>query len=479
MALVLLAAVAIAGRGQEPMGNATGLEANLIRSWAGNGVTQIDGLVHVPLDMLAGSTTRAYRFEVFVNDSAGTELFRDSWVRTLSERATAYVGAEQSYMLESFGFGLLPGAYEIGILAYPTDAADLGFRETVAVTAFADRPVASDLMLSNRIMPLADTDGGSWSVERGGFGISAAARTVILDAEPELFYYIELYGGDSIAAASVEAEIRNDLDQSLFETPSTVVEIPVGGKPFTGRLPLTGLPAGEYDLVMRIGLGDAGERLVRAASFELREADVPVRSAGSEGSGLAEYFDSLSDRELEQTFGGVGVLLTDAERKAFETLPPDAKRRYLVDFFDARDPNPAIPGNPFLDEYLDRVATIRTRYEERIGTSARLPWMTDMGSTYLRLGEPYDRIVNYNPTDQGDPNSLIGGGGFGGEAPYEIWQYRDTGFVYLFVQENRFDAWSLIYSTDPRIPPRAGWQTRIGESAARDLRTNYGIVPHL
>lgn len=476
LGLVLLATATLVGRGQEPV-TSRGLETTLVRSWAGDGVTVVEGLVNVPLGMLAAATTGAYRFEILVSDADGNALFRDSWVRELSQRAAAYVGADASYMLESFSFGLRPGAYEVEIRAYPTDAADLGVRETVAVEAFDDRPIASDLLLSTRVQPLDETsDGGSWSVSRGGFGISAAARTVILASEPDLYYYIELYGGDEESTVSVGAEIRNPEGASLFRTPSSVVSVSPGGRPYTGRLPLAGLPVGNYEFWMTLQR-EGSEPVVRKASFELRAVaprDVVAERGQSE---LEEYFGSLSDRELQETFGGIAILVSEAERRTYEALPPDAQRRYLVDFFGRQDPNPELPGNPFLDEYLERISTIRSRYGERVGTGERMPWTTDMGKIYLANGEPQSRIVNYNPADEGQPTGLAGGGSFGGESPYEIWQYQNTGFVYLFIEENRFDAWRLIFTTDPDIPSLADWQRRIGPAAARDLTSNFGIVP--
>lgn len=474
--LGLLVAAALAARGQEPTGDAPGLEASLVRSWAGDGVTVVDGLVNVPLAMLAASTSGAYRVEVVVRDAEGTTLHRDSWIREVSDRAAAYVGTDASYMLESFRFGLRPGGYEVEILAYPTDAADLGSRETIAVEAFPGQPVASDLFLSTRVQPLEESGGGSWSISRGGFGMRAAARTVILESDPDLYYYLELYQGAEEAAVSVGAEIVNASGVSVFRTSPSSVTVSSGGQAFTGRLPLAGLPPGDYDLVMRVsGAGD--ESVSRSAAFELRAHAPDAQVASSGRSELDEYFASLSDRELDETFGGVAILVSQAERKTYEGLPSDAKRRYLADFFGRRDPSPGVAGNAALDEYLDRIAVLRSRYGERIGSAERMPWTTDMGRIYLRNGEPSDRVVNYSPADEGEPTALAGGGGFGGEPPYEIWQYHDTGFVYLFIEENRFDAWRMVFTTDPDIPSLADWQRRIGTSAARDLTTYFGIVP--
>jgi GWxTD domain-containing protein len=224
---------------------------------------------------------------------------------------------------------------------------------------------------------------------------------------------------------------------------------------------------------------DGSESTVRTASFEMRDAATVAPIALASQSELSLYFNSLSDAELENTFNGVAVLVTDAERKTFEALPPDAKRRYLVEFFGSRDANPYEPGNAFLDEYLERIATITSRYGERVGTNQREPWATDMGYLYLTLGDPADRIVNYSPSDEGEPTALVGAGSFAGEPPYEIWQYQNTGYVYLFIEENRFGAWRMIFTTDQTMSSMADWPRRIGANCARDLSTYFGIVPRI
>ena len=477
LGLSLLVTAAIAVRGQESVaGESREVETNLVRSWAGDGVTVVDGFVHVPLAMLAGGTTDAYRFEVTVNDRDGNQLFRDSWVREVSHQAATYVETDASTLLESFRFGLRPGEYEIDIRAYPTDAADLGVRQMIAIEAFAERPPASDLILATRVEPLDSSGNGSWSVSRGGFGISAAARTVVLADDPGLYYYIEFYGADEESTVSVTAEIRDPSGASLFRTPADAVGVPPGGRSFTGRLPLAGLPVGVYEFVMAVE-GEGGVGIVRAAPFEMREAASVVPMASGSQSELSLYFNSMSDTELERTFDGVAVLVTDAERNTYEALPPDAKRRYLVEFFGSRDASPSEPGNAFLDEYLARIAIITSRYGERVGTDQRKAWTTDMGYIFLTRGEPADRVVNYNPSDEGEPTQLLGAGSFAGEPPYEIWQYQDTGFVYLFIEENRFGNWRMIFTTDPNMTSMADWVRRIGANCARDLSSNFGIVP--
>jgi len=452
---------------------AAGLEVTLLRTWVPEDLTVVDGLVNVPLTMLAGGTTGAYRFELSVFDATDTQLYRDSWERQLSQQAAAYVESGTSFLLEPFRFGVRPGEYEVEIRAYPTDAPDLGERIRLSLVAFDGRPESSDLFLATRVEPITEgAGGGSWSVTHGGFGIAAAARMSVLPTEPDLYYYLELYSRDNeTTRLSVNAEVLSG-DRVVYRTPVSEVEVVTGGVPFTGHISLAGLPPGEYHLALNLGDETEGER--RSAPFRMLNPESAVAAGTAAESYEADYFSTLSDKELEQTFGGVALLITDTERVTFEALPPDAKRRYLTEFFGRLDPNPGSPGNQFLEDYLERIQTIRARYGETVGTKERMPWYTDRGRIYLKYGEPQDRVVNYSPSDLGNPTAL-GGGAFAGEPPYEIWQYQTTSFVYLFIQEDRFDRWRLIYSTDTDIASLADWFNRAGPSALNDLQTNFGI----
>ncbi len=451
-----------------------GLEVSLHKTWSPGDVTMVDGLANVPLVILAASTTDTYRFDLAVFDGSGTVLYEDAWDRKLSERAATYV-REGSSLLEPFQFGVMPGNYEVRVRAYPTDAPDMGQSRRLPVEAFAERPMVSDLFLASRVEPLGEgAGGGGWSVARGGFGIAASARTRVLPEQPELYYYIELYADTAQGwAASIGAEVTKPDGRSVYKTPGTQVEVLPGGVPFTGKLSLSGLPAGEYMLSMSID--GANGTVQQTAPFEMLERSALL--ATGDDSYEARHFSSLSDEELEDTYGGIVVLLEQHEREAFESLPADAKRRYLTDFFGARNPDPFAGTNAFLDEYVRRVLTARSRAGGSVGLTKRQPWRTDMGRILIRAGEPEDRIINHFPADEGNPLNR-GANSFAGEPPYEIWSYRRSdGYVYLFVAEDRFETWRMVYSTDPNANTLPDWTERVGGSALRDLRDNYGIQP--
>ena len=314
-------------------------ETILLRTWTDGDLTVVDGLAHVPLSILAGGTTGAYRFELVVFDESETQLYRDSWERTLSNRAAGYAGSGTSTLLEAFRFGVMSGAYEVELRAYPTDAPDLGVKVRLPIEGYAARPIASDLFLASGVEPIDAEGGGSWSITHGGFGIAAIARTSVLPQEPKLAYYLELYGGDELTTAGVSAVVVDQTSGTeLLRTPETSVEVMVGGTPFAGNLALAGLPPGDY--LLRLEIQTEGVSAAPEASFRMLEAaEVPNLEVASYES---SYFESLSEAELEDNFGGVGYLVSESERQVYESLPLDAKRRYLTAFFQQRDTD----GNP-------------------------------------------------------------------------------------------------------------------------------------
>lgn len=444
------------------------MEARLFRTWNEGGVTVVDGVATVPLSILAASTQSRYRFEVAVRDGEGNVLYRDSWERPVSRRASELAG-QGATLRESFQFGLRPGNYVVALTAHPADAPQLAVGTEQAIQALSDAPVASDLLLAHEIAPLEDEeDPARWPIRRSGMGISASPELVLMDDAPELYYYLELYVPEGEGwSGRVWADIRGKDGRIVYQTPEQPVSVDVPGRSFPGRLSVAGLPAGEYELVMHVEGPERAE--TRNATF--RMIDRPVAPVQLAEGPHAEYFAHLSEEELESLFGGVGLLLTDTQRRTFEAFPPDAKRRFLVDFFGAQDPDPTTTDNEFLDEYLKRIGAIHLRYGETTGVEERKPWLTPRGRIYLKHGEPTDRIEERFP-GAGADFTLSGRP----QPPYEIWYYgKTTGFVYLFVDETSFGEYRLVYSTDPDIQSMPDWQARAGAKAIDDLQINFGI----
>jgi GWxTD domain-containing protein len=101
-------------------------------------------------------------------------------------------------------------------------------------------------------------------------------------------------------------------------------------------------------------------------------------------------------------------IITEAERKVYESLQSDAEKLQFIEFFWARrDPDPKTAVNEFRDEYLERYAFVANYL-----SAGKPGWRTDRGRIYLILGPPHS--VQQNPM-----------GRYGQERPSEIWTYNN------------------------------------------------------
>ncbi|MGH9967384.1 MAG: GWxTD domain-containing protein [Pyrinomonadaceae bacterium] len=114
----------------------------------------------------------------------------------------------------------------------------------------------------------------------------------------------------------------------------------------------------------------------------------------------------------------VALIITPAEREAFEKLKTDEEReRFIQDFWDHRDPDPDTEENEFKEEHFERIA-----YANEHFASGKPGWMTDRGRIYIKFGKP-DEIESHPAGGQYQRMSYEGGGSTS-TYPFERWFYR-------------------------------------------------------
>ena len=125
--------------------------------------------------------------------------------------------------------------------------------------------------------------------------------------------------------------------------------------------------------------------------------------------------ETMSPAAKEWLEEGVPYIITDDEKKVFETLPNEEERgRFITRFWEKRDPDPATPENEFKTGYFQRVALANKRY----GTSGISGWKTDRGKIFILLGPPKEvqRDLHLDSTDAATMN-----------AARETWNYWNLG----------------------------------------------------
>ena len=141
---------------------------------------------------------------------------------------------------------------------------------------------------------------------------------------------------------------------------------------------------------------------------------------GSSGPSVTSA--SLYDAWLTQD---VNWIITDGERRAFNTLKDDTERQYFVEsFWDRRDPTADTVRNEFKDAHYERLLTARQRFS----TPATMGWDTPQGRIYVMYGPPDKGETSQGMFVLGPQHAILGTSCEVGSArpvnSYEVWYYE-------------------------------------------------------
>jgi GWxTD domain-containing protein len=121
---------------------------------------------------------------------------------------------------------------------------------------------------------------------------------------------------------------------------------------------------------------------------------------------------AVSNKNLPKTYKewlekDVRWIISNDERDAFRILTDDdARNKFIEDFWEARNPTPGAPTNPYKEEHYKRLAYAIQYFS----TGAQDGYKTDRGMIWITMGEPQQR-AHYNHSET---------------RPMEIWFYQNT-----------------------------------------------------
>src|SRR5262245_40527492 len=128
-----------------------------------------------------------------------------------------------------------------------------------------------------------------------------------------------------------------------------------------------------------------------------------------------EKLNSVYKRWIDED---VSWIITDEERKIFDSLKTDEEREQFIEgFWYRRDPDPDTDVNEYREEYYQRIA-----YASEHFTSGIPGWKTDRGRIYIMFGKA-DQIETH-PSGGSYDRPAWEGGGTTSTYPFEIWWYR-------------------------------------------------------
>ncbi len=129
------------------------------------------------------------------------------------------------------------------------------------------------------------------------------------------------------------------------------------------------------------------------------------------------------DPVSEEFINKVRYIISNEESRIFMELPPEARGKFIEDFWRRRDPSPTTERNEFKEIYYRRIEEANHLFR-----GAKPGWLQDRGRIYILFGPPNERLTNPmggRPMDAyTDPrDNLQSQRQATGEKPTEVWVY--------------------------------------------------------
>ncbi len=362
---------------------------------------------------------------------------------------------EGQFFVHQFRTVVPPGEYEmtVDVLAdSSTSRPHFALRRDVVVPDYASEGLAklSGMALASSIQASQDRTSVFY---KNGLDVRPNANQLFGGALSTLFYYVEAYNLTASLAGGEEYTVLSFVSEANQAAPIAGLQVRKkrtvrDPDVLVGSFDLSALPSGSY--FVKVAVLDANNQSLveQSRKFFVFNPDVerpPV--IGAEVNFETSEFASMSVEEVERAFDLIGVIANNRERRRIKSIEDQAeRRRFLYDFWDKRDPNPATRENEFRDEYYRRVQFAEERYSSSIGQG----WRSDRGHIILRYGMP--SAVDPHMYDRG-------------VAPYEVWQYNNIQgqgqAVFIFADTQGFGEFEQVHSTVSGEPQSPNWLSEL------------------
>lgn len=451
-AAVLLTAAATAGKqsGGEP------LTVSAVRFYSpAHATTTIEAVCELRLSAMASGETGAvrYRVEVSVRDTTGLELQQSGWSREVPAGAARAPGATT---VETFSFPAAPGRYRVVVRAIPETGSAV--ERAVEVSAYPRRPPLSDLLLATAARQTAADTGAvqAGEIRRGSLVMRTAPVPTLSPTDATLLYYAEVYPWQGASLdGQLSAAVMATGGRTVIRTAPRAVRFDSVGGVTEGSLDLTGLPAGDYRLELRLKLGDS--TLVDVAPFAMAPLSAVAAQAPPRPRGP---FAGASEVRLDSMYAPLVYLLQPREQGVYGRLSVQGKRRFLEQFWARRDPSPGTGPNEAMARFYAAVQYANRTFRE--GGAGQIPgWRTDRGRIFLRNGR-WDEILQ---RPMASP------------APYEVWKYtQGRQRYYVFLDRSGLGNYQLIATNDRQETGLQNWGRLLGTDDSTDVVRFLGLT---
>ena len=467
LSLMVTLAAAVAGAGSAiAKQSAPELSLRAFRYYRAEGnQTRVTAFAEIPLSGMTPTSSDpggqlSYKVRVKVSDSTGLALYENNW----TNHARADLKAAGASAMEVVEFSLAPGRFRLDVTVEDSVSGQQ-MASSVDLVGYPGPPGASDLMLSPAMRPVTGSDTLPKPGERrwGNTLVTTATRLRLTPLRARAFYLLEAYA-DSDEPGTMSVSVSDTSGKALIKTPATPVQVAAGGSILKGQLDLTGLPAGTYRLTLSLTAGGKTEErsddLVMADFQEAMNREAVRLAAERETD--AGYFGQMNEAQLDSAYAPLIYQGQRDELSVYKSgLSLAAKREFMTQFWQKRDPTPGTARNEAREAFYQLIAFANKNYREG-GRKTGAGWNTDRGRVYLR--------------HQGEAEEKLDRVAAGKAPPYQVWRYA-TGKRehYIFADLSGVGGYKLLHSNDLKETSQPGWRDVLGNDALTDISRYLNI----
>ncbi len=388
-----------------------------------------------------------------VDGTVGQSVWSDSLVLSFVIPDTAGLVPGQHFV-HQVRAAITPGEYELDV-SVPGDTVasrqTLRLRRDVVVPGFDDGTTAiSDVTLATHIAPSDDAESPFY---KNGLLIRPNANQLFGEGLSRVFYYAEVYNVDAVQGLAGEYTLFSYIADANLPRPlpgnARRVERPTRSPDVVvGSFDVGALPSGSYFLRMAV-LNRDNEAVVEQSRkfFVFNPSIVREQPVAVRGAFETSVYASMPEDDVVKELELIQILANDRERRRAKSIQDmDERRRFLLEFWQRRNPNPNSPANTARQEFLERVQYANDRY-----TNSRTEgWKTDRGRVLLKHGLPSAIDPHLYERDS---------------VPYEIWEYHNIPgegqAIFVFADRTGFGQFDLLHSTVTGETTLPDWQEEL------------------
>ena len=403
-------------------------------------------LAQLPVGMAVVRST-----QVGMSDSPEAPVWRDDLDLSFLMADTTGL-SEGQHFVHQVRASIPPGEYELRVMV-PEDSekgrSSVEMRRDVMIPDFADQNLVrvSDITLASSIQQSDDRENIFW---KNGLMIRPNANQLFGSGLNTLFYYTEVYNLDQVSSSSGNYTVFTYLSDANLPQPMADFQKRsqrrlASPDVLVGTFNIRELPSGSYFLRIAI-LNENNESVAeQSRKFFVYNPDVErqVEIVSVEQSFESSQYSRMTEEEVERMSKHIEVIATDAERRRLRSIRDlMEQRRFFMQFWTVRDPNPNTPINEYQEEFYSLVQYANDRYSNSFNEG----WETDRGRALIKYGAP--TAIEPHMFDRGF-------------VPYEIWEYNNIPgegqAQFIFADMDELGTFELLHSTVTGETKSSNW----------------------